>query len=128
MKRPTRNDIHLDISITLAGKCTGEITTAFWTHLHILQTVLLANTPQDVLLAALLHLARQQQFIQDEVRLLEIENDIQLAYVAVVLVHLLDISVHDLKGDQLVIGRGASGDEEERGISAVDDFGVCRRQ
>jgi hypothetical protein len=55
---------------------------------------------------------------------LEVEDDIQLAHVAIVLVHLLDVSVHDLEGDQLVIGGSASGDEEKRGISTVDDLGV----
>lgn len=30
----------------------------------------------------------------------------------------------DLEGDQFVIGRCATGDEEERGIAAIDDFRV----
>lgn len=36
--------------------------------------------------------------------------------------------MHDLEGDQLVIGRRTSGDEEEGGVAAVDDFGVCRNE
>jgi hypothetical protein len=39
--------------------------------------------------------------------------------------------VDDLEGDQLVIGRCATGDEEEGGIAAIDDFRVwqsCRDQ
>ena len=30
------------------------------------------------------------------------------------------------KSDQLVVGRVAAGDEEERGISAVYNLGVCK--
>lgn len=55
---------------------------------------------------------------------MEIEDDVQLAHVPVVLVHLLDVAVHDLEGDQFVIGRGAAGDEEERCVAAIDDFRV----
>lgn len=95
------------------------------THLHVLQAVLCSNDPKNVLLAALLHFASDQQLIQNEVGLLEVEDDVQLADVAVVLVHLLDIAVDDLERDQLVVGVVGSGDEEERGIAAIDDFRVC---
>src|SRR5205085_536967 len=77
-------------------------------YLHILKTVLLTDTPKQILLAAFLHFPRQQKLIQDEVCLLEIEDDIKFADVAVVFVHLLDKAVHDLEGDQLVVGGGAS--------------------
>lgn len=97
------------------------------THLHVFQTVLLTNAPQHILLATFLHLSCQQELVQDEVGLLEVEDDIQLAHVPVVLVHLLDVSMHDLEGDQLVVGGGAAGDEEEGGIATVDDLGICRR-
>lgn len=83
--------------------------------------------PQNILLAAFLHLSCQQEFVQNKVCLLEIENDIKLADVSVVLVHLFDVSVDGLEGDQLVVGRGATGDEKEGGITAVDDFGICTR-
>lgn len=95
------------------------------THLHVLQAVLCPNDPKNVLLAALLHFAGDQQLIQNKVGLLEVEDDVQLADVAVVLVHLLDIAVDDLERDQLIVGVVGSGDEEERGIAAVDDFCVC---
>jgi hypothetical protein len=95
------------------------------THLHILQTVLCSNDAEHVLLAAFLHLTGDQQLIEDEVGLLEVEDDVQLAHVAVVFVHLLDIAVDDLEGDQLIVGVVGSGDEEKRGVAAVDDFCVC---
>ena len=95
------------------------------THLHLLQAVLGANDPQHILLAALLHFSREQELIEDEVGLLEVEDDVELADVAVVLVHLLDVAVHDLEGDELVVGGVGGGDEEEGGVAAVDDFGVC---
>jgi hypothetical protein len=84
----------------------------------------LTDAPEDILLAALLHLSGQQQLVEDEVCLLEVENDVQLADIAVILVHLLHVTVNDFEGDQLVIGRCASGDEEERGITTVNDLGV----
>ena len=95
------------------------------TYLQVLQAVLCTNDSKHVLFAALLHFSGDQQLIQDEVGLLEVEDDVQLADVAVVLVHLLDIAVDDFEGDQLVVGVVGSGDEEERGIATVDDFGGC---
>jgi hypothetical protein len=55
---------------------------------------------------------------------LEVEDDVELADVAVVLVHLLDVAVDDFERDQLIVGRVAAGDEEERGISAIYNLGV----
>ena len=94
------------------------------TYLQVLQAVLCTNDSKHVLFAALLHFSGDQQLIQDEVGLLEVEDDVQLADVAVVLVHLLDVAVDDFERDQLIVGRVAAGDEEERGISAIDDLGV----
>lgn len=69
-----------------------------WTHFHILQRVLLRNAPQHILLRALLQLSSNQELVKDEVRFLEVEDDVELAHVAVVLIHLLDVAVHDLEG------------------------------
>lgn len=85
---------------------------------------MLANTSEDVLLAALLHLAGEKELIEDEVCLLEVEDDVQFAHIAIIFVHLLDKAMHNLKSDELVVGRVYSGDEEEGGIAAVDDFCV----
>jgi hypothetical protein len=75
-----------------------------------------------------LHLASNQQLVKDEVGLLEVEDDVQLADVAVVFVHLLDIAVDDLECDQLIVGVVGSGDEEKRSVAAVDDLRVCGRE
>jgi hypothetical protein len=56
---------------------------------------------------------------------LEVEDDVQLAHVAVVLVHLLNIAVDDLEGDQLIVSVVGSGDEEKRGVSVVGEVSVC---
>lgn len=56
---------------------------------------------------------------------MEIEDDVELADVAVVFVHLLDVAVHDFKGDEFVVRGVGGGDEEEGGVAAVDYFGVC---
>lgn len=94
------------------------------TYLHVLERVLLGYTPQHVLLAALLQLSRQQEFVEDVVCLGEGEDDIELADVAIVLVHLFDVSVDDLERDQLIVLGRAAGDEEQRRITTVDDFRV----
>jgi hypothetical protein len=95
------------------------------TNLHVLERVLLRDAPQDVLFAALLQLPCQQELVQNIVGLCEGKDDVELANVAVVFVHLLDVSVDDLERDQLVVLGGATGDEEQRGISAINDLGVC---
>jgi hypothetical protein len=117
------------IALTTSTHCGGCEDKGSWisgksTHLHIFQAILLTYTSEHILLAALLHLARKQKLIEDEVRLLKVEDDVELANVAVILVHLLNISMHNFEGNQLVIGGSATGDEEEGGITAVDDLGV----
>jgi hypothetical protein len=97
-----------------------------FTHLHLLEAVLGANNPQHILLGALLHLAGDEQLVEDEVGFLEVEDDVEFADVAVVLVHLLDVAVDDFEGYELIVRRVGGGDEEEGGVAAVDDLGVCR--
>ncbi len=48
--------------------------------------------------------------------------------VAVVLVHLLDVTVDDFECNQLVILGRAAGDEEERGVSTVHNLCVSSKQ
>ena len=98
------------------------------TNLHVFETVLLSDAAQHILLAALLHLASEKELVKDEVRLLEVEDDVQLAHVAVVLVHLLDKAMHNLQRDQLVVRRVDACDEVERGVAAIHDLGVCGSQ
>lgn len=98
------------------------------TYLHILKAVLSSYHTQHIFLAALLHLAGDEQLVEDEVGLLEVEDYVELADVAVILVHLLYVAVDDFEGDELVVRRIDGGDEEERGIAAVDDLGVWRRR
>ena len=98
------------------------------THLHVLERVLLGNTPQHILFAAFLEFSRQKEFVEDVVGLGEGEDDIKLADVAVVLVHLFDVAVNDLEADQFIVVGGATGDEEQGGISTVDNFCVCKSQ
>lgn len=94
------------------------------THLHVLEAVLLAYTSQYILLTTLLEFASKQEFVEDEVGLLEVEDDVQFAHVSVVLVHLLDIAVDNFERYELIVGGVTAGDEEERGIATVDDLGV----
>ena len=95
------------------------------TYLHVFETVLSADHSQHVLFAALLHLTGQQQLVEYEVGFLEVEDDIELADVAIVFVHLLHVAVNNFERDQLIVCRVGGGDEEQRGISAVHHFRVC---
>lgn len=94
------------------------------TYLHVLEAVLLAYASQHIFLAAFLHFPSQKEFIQNKICLLEVEDDVQLAHVAIVLVHLFHVSMNDLEGDQFIVCRGTTGDEKERCIAAIDNFGV----
>jgi len=82
------------------------------TYLHVFERVLLRYAAQHVLLAAFLQLSRQQELVENVICLCKREDDVKLANVAVVLVHLLDVSVDDLEGDQLVVLGRASSNEE----------------
>lgn len=95
------------------------------TYLHVFEGILLRDASQDILFTALLQFTGQQQLVKYVVGFREGEDDIELAHVAVVFVHLFDVSVDDLQGYQLVVVGVGSCDEEERSISAVDDLRVC---
>ena len=77
----------------------SQLKSAKITHLHVLEGVLLGYAAQHILLAAFLELSRQQELVEDVVGLGEGEYDVELADVAVVLVHLLDVSVDDFEAD-----------------------------
>lgn len=47
-----------------------------------------------------------------------------LADIAIVLVHLLNISVYNLESYELIIGRGTSCDEEEGSVTSVNDLRI----
>lgn len=55
---------------------------------------------------------------------MKIEDNVKFANIAIVFVHLFDISMHDFEGDQFIVRGGTSGDEEKRGISAIDNLCV----
>lgn len=96
----------------------------FVLDLHIFKRILLADAAKNVLFARLLQLAREKDFIENIVCFGEGEDNIKLAHIAIVFIHLFDVSVNNLEGDQLVVIGGAAGDEEKRCISAVDDLGI----
>jgi hypothetical protein len=71
-----------------------------------------------------LHLPSKKELVKYEVCFLEVEDDVEFADVAIILVHLLDVPMDDLEGDQLVVLRGAASYEEERCISTIDNLAV----
>ena len=86
--------------------------------------VLQSDGIQNVLLGGLLHLASQQELIQDEVGLLIVVDDVQLTDTARVLVKQLNIVVDDLKSDQFIIRVLNSTTEVEAGIALVDNLHI----
>lgn len=94
------------------------------TYLHILKTVLLTYAAEDIFLAAFLHLSCQKEFIEDKIGLLEVEYDIKFAHIAIIFVHLFNVTVHNLESDQFVVGGRAACDEEKGGITTIDYFAV----
>lgn len=94
-------------------------------YLHIFKTVLLTDDSKNIFLTALLHLSSKDELVKYEVCFLEIKYNVQFADIAVVFVHLLNVSVHDFEGDQFVIDRSAAGDEEEGSIASIDHFCLC---
>jgi hypothetical protein len=87
----------------------------------------LRDASQDVFLAAFLELSGQQELVQNVIGFGEGEDDVELADVAIVFVHLFDVSVNNFESNQLVILRVAAGDEEQRSVSSVYDLGVWQK-
>ena len=57
---------------------------------------------------------------------MKVEDDVQLANVAIVLVHLLNVAMHNFEGYELIIGVVGGCDEEEGGVAAVNYLGVYK--
>ncbi|OMJ07669.1 hypothetical protein AYI69_g11372 [Smittium culicis] len=68
--------------------------------------VLLADDSKDRPLAAFARFAAENEFVEDEVGLLEIEDEVELADVAEVLVESFDVPVDEFEHEQLIICYG----------------------
>jgi len=75
----------------------------FILDLHVFKGILLSYASQNVLFAAFLELAREEQLIENIVCLGEGENYVQLANIAIVFVHLFNITVDNFEGNEFVI-------------------------
>jgi hypothetical protein len=89
-------------------RCTGDVYPRHDTnrnehvetaYLHIFQGILLPYASQNILLAALLKLASEQYLVEDVIGLGKGEYYVEFAYVAIVFIHLFDISMNDLEGN-----------------------------
>jgi hypothetical protein len=112
-----------DSNYKIVEECLHDLCN-FVLDLHVFKGILLTDAAKNVLFARLLQLAREKDFVENVVRLCEGEDNIELAHIAVVFIHLFDISVNNFEGDQLIVVGGAAGNEEERSISAVDDLSI----
>lgn len=58
---------------------------------------------------------------------MKVEDEIKLAHIPEIPVQHLDISMHNLQRQELVVARRDGTDEEERSVSPIDDLGVYER-
>jgi len=96
--------------------------------LFFLQQVLSGNCLQDVLFARFLDVATQQQFIQHEISLFKIENNIEFADGAKVFIEQLDVAMDDFQREEFVIGVFNGAAKIQRRISFVDDLEILPLQ
>ena len=92
--------------------------------LSLLNRIALTHRPEHTFLRALLHLSRDNQFVQYRIRLLKVKDQIQLANIPKVSIQHLDVAVDDFERNEFVIALGDARDEEEGGVAAIDYFGV----
>ena len=74
------------------------------------------------MLGGLLHLAREEELVEDHVDLVEVEDEVELAHVAKELVEELDEEVDRLEVEQLVVGHVDAQREEEARVPPVDEL------
>jgi len=89
-----------------------------------LQQVLGGDGFKDVLFASLLDVAAQKKLVQHEIRLFEIENDVELADGAKVFVKQLDVSVDYFQRQKLIVRVLDGAAEVERGVPLVHDLQI----
>lgn len=87
-----------------------------------MKSVLLGNRPDDEFLGGFLKLSSKEKLVQDVVGLVKVEDEIEFTDVAKVAVKDLHKVVNHLQGDQLVVVHVHADDEEERGVSLVNDL------
>ena len=75
-----------------------QIEATFKSTTDLLELVSLFYLCEDSLLGGFLHLAPQHKLVQDEVGLLEVEDDVQFAHRAKVLVQYLYVPEYSLAG------------------------------
>mmetsp|Transcript_2447 Transcript_2447/g.2838 ORF Transcript_2447/g.2838 Transcript_2447/m.2838 type:complete len:134 (+) Transcript_2447:86-487(+) len=79
--------------------------------------ILLCYVVEDCALAGLLQLPRDHNLVEDVVRLVEVEDQVQLANVTEVAVQTLDKVMHRLQGKQLVVSVFDACNEEQACVS-----------
>ena len=88
----------------------------------LIELVELLHAVEDRLLRRLLHLAREEELVEDHVDLVEVEDEVELAHVAKELVEELDEEVDRLEVEQLVVGHVDAQREEEARVPPVDEL------
>ena len=86
------------------------------------ELVELLHAVQDRLLRRLLHLAREEELVQDHVDLVKVEDKVELAHVPEELVEELDEEVDRLEVEQLIVVHVHAQREKEPGVPPVDEL------
>ncbi len=87
-------------AIIIFQKVATSSSSNFPAHLVVVRKL---DLLEDGLLGRLLDLSGHDQLVKDEVGLLKVEDDVQLAHGAKVLVQHLHVPVDQLEGQQLVV-------------------------
>ena len=77
---------------------------------------------QNVLPARVLQLSAQHHLVQQEVGAVEIEDQIELTYVAKVLIQRLDEKMDRIQGEQFIVVVRDAGHKVQRRVATVHDL------
>jgi len=92
------------LAIQYGSSAKAHIVKETLRRILFLQQVLGRDGFQDVLFGRLLNLASDQKLVKHKVRLLKVENDVELANTAEIFVQELNVSMDDLQGQKLIVG------------------------
>ena len=109
-------------SLRVLQRCPVRLHRPNLGRLH--ELILVRHQPRYEFFARLLQLPGDEDFVEDVVRLVKVEDEVELAHVAEVLVQDLHVVLDDLQDDELVLGVVHGEAEVERRVPAVDELQV----
>ena len=55
-----------------------------------------------------------------------IRFQVYLAHISIIFIHLLNVTMYDFEGNELVVRRSAASNEEEGGVTSVYNLRICK--